>query len=89
MINRSGTATVANVISGSAGTVTLTGGGTITMSGVNTYAGTTTIASGTAVVTNATITGTVGSSLGDTVSSPGDVSYQQRRCVGFGRQHRG
>ena len=73
VINRSGTATVANVISGSAGTVTLTGGGTITMSGVNTYAATTTIASGTVVVTNATITGTVGSSLGDTVTSPGDV----------------
>ena len=73
VINRSGTATVANVISGSAGTVALTGGGTITMSGVNTYAGTTTIASGTAVATNATITGTVGSSLGDTVPIPGDV----------------
>ena len=82
VINRSGTATVPNIISGSAGTVTLTGGGTITMSGVNNYAGTTTIASGTVVVTNATITGTtVGSSLGDTVTSPGDVVINSGAAV--------
>ena len=72
-VNRSDDLTLGALISGTGGVQKL-GADTLTLSAANTYGGTTTISSGTAKVTNATIAGAIiGSSLGDTVTSPGDV----------------
>ena len=72
-MNRSDDLTLGALISGNGGVQKL-GTNTLTLSAANTYTGTTTISSGTVKVTNATVAGAiVGSSFGDTVTSPGDV----------------
>jgi fibronectin-binding autotransporter adhesin len=76
-INRSDDLAVSALISGTGGVQKL-GGNTLTLSGINTYTGATTVSGGTVVVTNAT---TLGSSLGDTSTTPGDVNVPSGSAI--------
>jgi autotransporter-associated beta strand protein len=73
LFNRTGSLTVAGVISGS-GTLVKDGAGTVTLAGDNTYSGPTTISAGTLQIGNGGITGSLGTG---TVVNNGSLAFNR------------